>query len=219
MRRRSSVWPAFRLIAIRRASSDMYWQETRHGIGRQGLVMLHRRSPCCRLPTPNVRGTRPSLCRESFHRTTECPIASPGDVLTHESNIRLPNIEDGNPAAVGIRFNPTTHCSWPTWTPYRQGWRRARCRQLKRRDMHFMSVNMELYAKASPGWQFTRRVGDVRGAKKAAIKEHEAGPNTIRAQISKTPTAALSDPGYCGGDMAERIRLRGHQRPAVIVSN
>ena len=118
------------------------------------------------------------------------PDANPGTFYSAVSNIDF-EIEEGNPAAVGIRFHAAQHC-YLAHMDFHIGTGLAGIHDAgnEAEDLHFYGGQYGIMTrKPSPGWQFTLLDATFEGQREAAIKEHEAGLTLIRAHISKTPTA------------------------------
>jgi hypothetical protein len=146
--------------------------------------------------------------------------ANPGTFYSAMSNIDF-EIQDGNQAAVGIRFHAAQHC-YLAHMDFRLGSGLAALHDVgnEAEDLHFHGGQYGIITqKPSPGWQFTLLDATFEGQSKAAIKEHEAGLTLVRAQISHTPTAISIDPGYAEELWVRDSRFADISGPAVIVSN
>ena len=148
------------------------------------------------------------------------PDANPGTFYSAVSNIDF-EIEDGNPAAVGIRFHAAQHC-YLAHMDFHIGSGLSALHDVgnEAEDLHFYGGQYGIMTrKPSPGWQFTLLDATFEGQSQAAIKEHEAGLTLIRAHISKTPTAISIDPNYSEELWVKDSRFEDISGPAVIVSN
>jgi sugar lactone lactonase YvrE len=148
------------------------------------------------------------------------PDANPGTFYSAMSNIDF-DIEDGNPAAVGIRFHIAQHC-YLAHMDFHLGTGLAALHDVgnEAEDLHFYGGQYGIITrKPSPGWQFTLLDATFEGQSQAAIKEHEAGLTLIRAQISKTPTAISIDPGYAEELWVKDSRFEDISGSAVVISN
>jgi sugar lactone lactonase YvrE len=148
------------------------------------------------------------------------PDANPGTFYSAVSNIDF-DIEDGNPAAVGIRFHAAQHC-YLAHMDFHIGSGLAALHDVgnEAEDLHFYGGQYGIMTrKPSPGWQFTLLDATFEGQSQAAIKEHEAGLTLIRAHISKTPTAISIDANYSEELWVKDSRFEDISGPAVIVSN
>jgi sugar lactone lactonase YvrE len=160
-------------------------------------------------PIPGVVPLNPSIAD-----------ANPGTFYSAVSNIDF-DIEDGNPAAVGVRFHAAQHC-YLTHIDFHIGSGLAGIHDAgnESEDLHFYGGQYGIMTrKPSPGWQFTLLDSTFEGQSKAAIKEHEAGLTLIRAHISKTPTAISIDPTYAEELWVKDSQFEDLTGPAVIVSN
>lgn len=163
-------------------------------------------------PTPPVAGVVPPNPRIQD--------ANPGTFYSAMSNIDF-EIEEGNPAAVGIRFHIAQHC-YLSHMDFHIGSGLAALHDVgnEAEDLHFYGGQYGIMTrKPSPGWQFTLLDSTFDGQSKAAIKEHEAGLTLIRAQIRNTPTAISIDPDYAEELWVKDSRFEEISGPAVIVSN
>lgn len=160
-------------------------------------------------PVPGVVPLNPSIAD-----------ANPGTFYSGVSNIDF-DIEEGNPAAVGVRFHAAQHC-YLAHIDFHIGSGLAGIHDAgnEAEDLHFYGGQYGIMTrKPSPGWQFTLLDSTFEGQSKAAIKEHEAGLTLIRAHISKTPTAISIDPTYAEELWVKDSRFEDITGPAVIVSN
>jgi sugar lactone lactonase YvrE len=160
-------------------------------------------------PVPGVVPLNPSIAD-----------ANPGTFYSAVSNIDF-DIEEGNPAAVGVRFHAAQHC-YLAHIDFHIGSGLAGIHDAgnEAEDLHFYGGQYGIMTrKPSPGWQFTLLDSTFEGQSKAAIKEHEAGLTLIRAHISKTPTAISIDPTYAEELWVKDSRFEDLSGPAVIVSN
>jgi sugar lactone lactonase YvrE len=148
------------------------------------------------------------------------PDANPGTFYSAVNNIDF-DIEEGNPAAVGIRFHAAQHC-YLAHMDFHIGSGLAGIHDAgnEAEDLHFYGGQYGIMTrKPSPGWQFTLLDATFEGQREAAIKEHEAGLTLIRAHISKVPTAISIDPKYAEELWVKDAQFEDISGPAVIVSN
>jgi sugar lactone lactonase YvrE len=160
-------------------------------------------------PVPGIVPLNPSIAD-----------ANPGTFYSAVSNIDF-DIEEGNPAAVGVRFHAAQHC-YLAHIDFHIGSGLAGIHDAgnEAEDLHFYGGQYGIMTrKPSPGWQFTLLDSTFEGQSKAAIKEHEAGLTLIRAHISRTPTAISIDPTYAEELWVKDSRFEDLSGPAVIVSN
>jgi len=148
------------------------------------------------------------------------PDANPGTFYSAMSNIDF-EIQDGNPAAIGIRFHVAQHC-YLAHMDFHIGSGLAALHDVgnEAEDLHFYGGQYGIMTrKPSPGWQFTLLDSTFEGQTHAAIKEHEAGLTLIRDQFKNVPTAISIDPGYSDELWVKDGRFDNISGPAVIISN
>jgi len=215
------VWPGIRLIGygahrpVFVLGKDTPGYQT--GIGymvmftggrpRDGAAPFRRRRPATPLsgivpPNPNI------------------PDANPGTFYSAMSNIDF-EIEDGNPAAVGIRFHVAQHC-YLAHMDFHTGSGLAALHDVgnEAEDLHFYGGQYGIITrKPSPGWQFTLLDSIFEGQSQAAIKEHEAGLTLVRDQFRNVPTAISIDPGYADELWVKDSRFEDVSGPAVVISD
>jgi sugar lactone lactonase YvrE len=146
--------------------------------------------------------------------------ANPGTFYSAMSNIDF-EIQDGNPAAIGIRFHVAQHC-YLAHMDFHIGSGLSALRDVgnEAEDLHFYGGQYGIMTrKPSPGWQFTLLDSTFEGQARAAIKEHEAGLTLIRDHFRDVPTAISIDPGYSDELWVKDARLEDISGPAVIISN
>ena len=146
--------------------------------------------------------------------------ANPGTFYSAMSNIDF-EIEDGNPAAVGIRFHVAQHC-YLAHMDFHIGSGLAGLHDVgnQAEDLHFYDGQYGIMTrKPSPGWQFTLLDSTFEGQKQAAIKEHEAGLTLIRDHFKDVPTAISIDAGYADELSVKDGRFENISGPAVVISN
>jgi len=177
------------------------------GHPRNGAPPFRRRRPATPLagivpPNPNI------------------PDANPGTFYSAMSNIDF-EIEDGNPAAVGIRFHVAQHC-YLAHMDFHIGSGLAALHDVgnEAEDLHFYGGQYGIITrKPSPGWQFTLLDSTFEDQSKAAIKEHEAGLTLVRDQFKHVPTAISIDAGYADELWVKDGRFEDISGPAVVISN
>jgi Gluconolactonase len=148
------------------------------------------------------------------------PDANPGTFYSAMSNIDF-EIQDGNPAAIGIRFHVAQHC-YLAHMDFHIGSGMAALHDVgnEAEDLHFYGGQYGIMTrKPSPGWQFTLLDSTFQGQSVAAIKEHEAGLTLIRDHFKNVPTAISIDPGYSDELWVKDARLEDISGPAVMISN
>jgi sugar lactone lactonase YvrE len=148
------------------------------------------------------------------------PDANPGTFYSAMSNIDF-DIQDGNPAAIGIRFHVAQHC-YLAHMDFHIGSGLAALHDVgnEAEDLHFYGGQYGIMTrKPSPGWQFTLLDSTFDGQTRAAIKEHEAGLTLIRDQFKNVPTAISIDRGYSDELWVKDGRFENVSGPAIIISN
>jgi hypothetical protein len=148
------------------------------------------------------------------------PDANPGTFYSAMSNIDI-EMQDGNPAAIGIRFHVAQHC-YLAHMDFHIGSGLAALHDVgnEAEDLHFYGGQYGIMTrKPSPGWQFTLLDSTFEGQTRAAIKEHEAGLTLVRDQFRDVPTAISIDPGYSDELWVKDGRFEDISGPAIIISN
>jgi hypothetical protein len=146
--------------------------------------------------------------------------ANPGTFYSAMSNIDF-EIQDGNPAAVGIRFHVAQHC-FLTHMDFHIGSGLAALKDIgnEAEDLHFYGGQYGIMTEMpSPGSQFTLLDSTFEGQRVAAIQEHEAGLTLDHDQFRNVPTAISIDPGYPDELWVKDSRFEDISGPAVIISN
>lgn len=148
------------------------------------------------------------------------PDANPGTFYSAMSNIDF-EIQDGNPAAIGIRFHVAQHC-YLAHMDFHIGSGMAALHDVgnEAEDLHFYGGQYGIMTrKPSPGWQFTLLDSTFEGQSVAAIKEHEAGLTLVRDHFKDVPTAISIDPGYSDELWVKDAQFEDISGPAIIISN
>jgi sugar lactone lactonase YvrE/polygalacturonase len=146
--------------------------------------------------------------------------ANPGTFYSAMSNVDF-QIDEGNPAAVGIRFHIAQHC-FLTHMDFHIGSGLAALHDVgnEAEDLHFYGGRYGIMTrKPSPGWQFTLLDSTFEGQSEAAIKEHEAGLTLVRDQFRNVPSAISIDPGYADELWVKDARFDNISSPALTISN
>jgi sugar lactone lactonase YvrE len=172
----------------------------------------HRHTPADREEPPIFSGTVPP--------TSEVIDANPGTFYSAMSNIDF-EIEDGNPAAVGIRFHVAQHC-YLAHMDFHIGSGLAALHDIgnEAEDLHFYGGKYGIITrKPSPGWQFTLLDSTFEGQSVAAIKEHEAGLTLIHDEFRNVPEAISIDPTYPEELWVKNSRFEDISGPLVAISN
>ena len=206
------VWPAVRLIGYGPTRPVLVLGKNtpgfQQGIGYMVMFAGGRHPYSHSGPFP---GTVPA---------TEVEDANPGTFYSAMSNIDF-EIQDGNPAAVGIRFHVAQHC-FLTHMDFHIGSGLAALKDIgnEAEDLHFYGGQYGIITeRPSPGWQFTLLDSTFEGQSVAAIQEHEAGLTLDHDEFRNVPTAIAIDPGYSDELWVKNSRFEDISGPAVIISN
>jgi sugar lactone lactonase YvrE len=146
--------------------------------------------------------------------------ANPGTFYSAMNNIDF-EIQDGNPAAVGIRFRVAQHC-YLAHMDFHLGSGLAALHDVgnEAEDLHFYGGQYGIMTrKPSPGWQFTLLDSTFEGQREAAIKEHQAGLTMIHNQFRNVPAVISIDPGYAEELWVKDARFENVSGPAITISN
>ncbi len=206
------VWPAVRLIGYGPTRPVLVLGKNtpgfQQGIGYMVMFAGGRHPYSHSGPFP---GTVPA---------TEVEDANPGTFYSAMSNVDF-EIQDGNPAAVGIRFHVAQHC-FLTHMDFHIGSGLAALKDIgnEAEDLHFYGGQYGIITeRPSPGWQFTLLDSTFEGQSVAAIQEHEAGLTLDHDEFRNVPTAIAIDPGYSDELWVKNSRFEDISGPAVIISN
>ena len=148
------------------------------------------------------------------------PDANPGTFYSAVSNIDIV-IQDGNPAAVGVRFHAAQHC-YLAHMSFQIGSGLAGVEEVgnEAEDLHFTGGEYGIMAhKTSPSWPFVLLDSAFSGQRKAGILSSETGLTLIRDQFANVPTAIETRPIRAEELWMEDSRLENIPGPAVIISN
>lgn len=100
-------------------------------------------------------------------------------------------IEDGNPAAIAIRFHVAQH-SYLEDINFRVGQGRAAIEDVGNNASHLHIEGGDygiISVRTAPGWQFLLLDSTIEGQRKAAIHTQEVGMTLVRDHIAHTPVA------------------------------
>jgi sugar lactone lactonase YvrE len=216
------VWPGIRLIGYGANRPVFVLGKNTPGYqeGMGYMVMFTGNRPPANGELPRRQGRVSPPIPGIVPSNPRIADANPGTFYSAMSNIDF-EIEDGNPAAVGIRLHFAQHC-YLAHMDFHIGSGLSALHDVgnEAEDLHFYGGQYGIMTrKPSPGWQFTLLDSTFEGQSKAAIKEHEAGLTLIRAQIRHTPTAISIDPDYSEELWVKDSRFEDISGPAVIVSN
>ncbi|MDQ8204601.1 glycosyl hydrolase family 28-related protein [Pelagicoccus sp. SDUM812003] len=146
--------------------------------------------------------------------------ANPGTFYSALSNLNIV-IDDGNPAAVGVRSHFAQH-SFLAHIDFHTGSGKAGVEKVGNiiENCRFLGGDYGiLTTKPSPSWPFVMVDSQFKGQRKASIRTEEAGLTLLRIQFSDTPTAILVNP-----DRAEELFLKDStftdiSGPALVISD
>ena len=214
------IWPGIRLIGYGRHRPVFVLGRATPGYQEGMSYMVMFTGNRAASGAPAHPGTRAHPVAGIVPANEKIVDANPGTFYSAMSNIDF-EIQDGNQAAIGIRFHVAQHC-YLAHMDFYLGSGLAALHDVgnEAEDLHFHGGQYGIITrKPSPGWQFTLLDATFEGQSKAAIKEHEAGLTLVRAQIRNTPTAITIDPGYAEELWVRDSRFADISGPAVIVSN
>jgi hypothetical protein len=106
-------------------------------------------------------------------------------------------MQDGNPAAVAVRFNVAQH-GFISHADFHVGSARAAIEAVGNQasDIHVYGGEFGIVtAKTSPAWQFLLMDSSFSGQRTAAINTHDAGFTLIRDSFANVPVAIQIPPG------------------------
>jgi sugar lactone lactonase YvrE len=211
------VWPGVRLIGYGTVRPVLVLGENTPGYRDQEnyMVFFAGRRPAG--PVPDRQEPR-TAARGGLNLTQPLD-STPGTFYSAISNIDL-EIQDGNPAAVGVRARYAQHC-YMAHMDIRIGSAMAGIHDggNEAEDVHFHGGQYGIVTrKPSPGWQFTLVDVSFDGQKVAAIKTHEAGLTLIHPQFKNVPTAVSIDPDYSEELWVTGGRFEDITGPAFIIS-
>ncbi|HMH15364.1 MAG TPA: glycosyl hydrolase family 28-related protein [Edaphobacter sp.] len=213
------VWPGIRVIGYGKTRPVIVLGKNTPGY-QQGIgymVLFAGGRPGGNRPPGRAR---PGLQQGIVPPTPNIPDANPGTFYSAMSNVDL-EIQDGNPAAIGIRFHVAQHC-YLAHMDFHIGSGLAGLHDVgnEAEDLHFYGGQYGIMTrKPSPGWQFTLLDSTFEGQTQAAIKEHEAGLTIIRTHIKNVPAAISIDPGYADELWVKDSRFENISGPAITISN
>ena len=205
------VWPSIRIIGYGKARPVLTLGKNtpgyQHGMGYM-VVFAGARHPY--RPGKPLPGTVPP---------TDVADANPGTFYSAMSNVDF-DIQDGNPAAVAIRFHVAQHC-FLSHMDFHIGSGLAALHEIGNEadDLHFYGGQFGIMTQApSPGWQFTLLDSTFEGQRVAAIREHEAGLTLAGDIFRNVPSAIAIDPGYPDELWVKDSQFSNVSGPAVVIS-
>ena len=146
--------------------------------------------------------------------------ANPGTFYSGLSNINI-EIQDGNPAAIGVRSHFAQH-SFLAHVDFYIGSGRAGVEKVGNEidDCRFFGGDFGIITtKPSPSWPFLMIDTAFEGQRQAAIQTQEGGMTLVRNVFKNVPSAVIVDP-----DRAEELfmtdsRLENISGPAILISD
>jgi hypothetical protein len=142
--------------------------------------------------------------------------ANPSTFYSAMSNIDL-EAEEGNPAAIGIRFHIAQHCFLSHMT-FRMGTARAALQDIGNQasDLNFIGGDYGiLTVKTAPAWQFLLMDSTFTGQRIAAIHTQEAGMTIVRVVFHDVPAAVQVTPGNVEQLVIRNSIFRDISGPAI----
>ena len=136
------------------------------------------------------------------------------------SNIDF-ELQDGNPAAIAIRFHVAQH-SELTHMNFRIGTARAAVEDIGNQasDIHVEGGEYGIITKrTAPVWQFLLMDSSFEGQRAAAIKTQEAGFTLIRVSFSNMPVALQVAPGEVEQLYGRDLRMQNIRDAAFVAGN
>jgi len=145
--------------------------------------------------------------------------ANPGTFYSAMSNIDI-EIEDGNPAAVGVRSHWAQH-GFLAHMEFRIGQGRAGVEEVgnESSDLRFVGGEFGITThKPSPSWPFVLLDATFEGQRRAAIETEEAGLTLIRVQARNVPTVVLVREHRAEELFVQDARFEHVSGPAIVIS-
>jgi sugar lactone lactonase YvrE len=136
------------------------------------------------------------------------------------SNIDF-ELQDGNPAAIAIRFHVAQH-SELTHMNFRIGTARAAVEDIGNQasDIHVEGGEYGIITRrTAPVWQFLLMDSSFDGQRTAAIKTQEAGFTLIRVNFSNMPVALQVSPGEVEQLYGRDLRMENIRDAAFVAGN
>jgi len=136
------------------------------------------------------------------------------------SNIDF-ELQDGNPAAIAIRFHVAQHSAL-THMNFNVGSARAALEDIGNQawDIHVRGGTYGIITKrTAPVWQFLLMDSTFDGQRSAAIHTMEAGFTLVRVRISNTPVALQIAPGEVEQLYARDLQLQNISDAAFVAGN
>ena len=145
--------------------------------------------------------------------------ANPGTFYSALSNVDL-EIDEGNPAAVGVRGRYAQHCFLAHMEfRLRSGLAGVHDIGNLAEDLRFVGGEYGIVTRTpSPGWPFVLLDARFEGQTKAAILTRVTGLTLIRPSFRNVPTAVEVDADHSEGLWVQDARMEDVSGPAVVVS-
>jgi Pectate lyase superfamily protein/SMP-30/Gluconolactonase/LRE-like region len=146
--------------------------------------------------------------------------ANPGTFYSGMSNIDL-EIDEGNPAAIGVRFHVAQHC-FLAHMDFRLGSGLAGIEEIGNEceDLHFFGGEYGIRNhKPSPSWPFLLIDSSFEGQRKAAVETEEGGLTLVRVQFRRLPTAICVRENRSEELWMKDSRLEDIIGPAIVISD
>lgn len=146
--------------------------------------------------------------------------ANPGTFYSGMSNIDL-EIDEGNPAAIGVRFHVAQHC-FLAHMDFRLGSGLAGIEEIGNEceDLHFFGGEYGIRNhKPSPSWPFLLIDSSFEGQRKAAVETEEGGLTLVRVQFRRLPTAISVRENRIEELWMKDSRLEDITGPAIVISD
>jgi hypothetical protein len=175
----------------------------------------------------NTPGFQEGTCRYMIHFADSRPQAGGPIVDASEftfysgmNNIDF-ELQDGNPAAIAIRFHVAQH-SMLTHMDFQVGSARAALEDIGNQasDIHIHGGEYGIITKrTSPAWQFLLMDSSFDGQRAAAIQTMEAGFTLVRVHFSDMPVALQIAPGEVEQLYGRDLRMEHIREAALVAGN
>ncbi len=145
--------------------------------------------------------------------------ANPGTFYSAMANIDI-EIEEGNTAAIGVRFHVAQH-GFLAHMDFRIGTGRAGVEEIgnELHDCRFFGGDYGIMTtKPSPSWPFVLMDSAFFGQRVAAIRTEEAGMTIVRGHFADVPTAVSVNPERAEALFIEDSRFERISGPALVIS-
>ena len=146
--------------------------------------------------------------------------ANPGTFYSGMSNIDV-EIDEGNPAAIGVRFHVAQHC-FLAHMDFRIGSGLAGIEEIGNEceDLHFFGGEYGIRNhKPSPSWPFLLIDSTFEDQRRAAFETEEGGLTLVRVQFKRMPTAILVRENRIEELWMKDSRMEDITGPAMVISD